>query len=96
MGDWEGHWKTMDESFELRQLAVFKALASRDLVYRKHKLVYWSPSSLSALAEAELEYEEDYVSAAALVIFPLAKNTSFKPLADITPTLHTVIWTTTP
>jgi isoleucyl-tRNA synthetase len=96
MGDWEGHWKTMDKSFELRQLAVFKAMANKGLIYRKHKPVYWSPSSLSALAEAELEYEEDHVSTAALVKFPLAKNTSFKPLADIMPTLHGVIWTTTP
>ena len=96
MGDWQGHWKTMDESFELRQLAVFKAMANKGLIYRKHKPVYWSPSSLSALAEAELEYEEDHVSTAALIKFPLAKNTSFKPLADIMPTLHAVIWTTTP
>jgi isoleucyl-tRNA synthetase len=96
MGEWQGHWKTMDESFELRQLAVFKAMANRGLIYRKHRPVYWSPSSLTALAEAELEYKEDHVSTAALVKFPIVKNTSFKPLADIMPTLHAVIWTTTP
>ena len=96
MGDWEGHWKTMDKSFELRQLAVFKAMAGKGLIYRKHKPVYWSPSTLTALAEAELDYKEDHVSTAALVKFPIAKNTSFKPLADIMPTLHAVIWTTTP
>jgi isoleucyl-tRNA synthetase len=96
MGDWEGHWKTMDQSFELRQLGVFKEMASRGLIYRKHKPVFWSPSSLTALAEAELAYNEDHVSTAALVKFPIVKNTSFKPLADIMPTLHAVIWTTTP
>ena len=96
MGDWEGHWKTMDKSFELRQLGVFKEMADRGLIYRKHKPVFWSPSSLTALAEAELEYNEDHVSTAALVKFPIVKNTSFKPLADIMPTLHAVIWTTTP
>jgi isoleucyl-tRNA synthetase len=96
MGDWEGHWKTMDKSFELRQLAVFKAMANKGLIYRKHKPVYWSPSSLSALAEAELEYKEDHLSTGALVKFPLVKHTTFKPLADIMPTLHAVIWTTTP
>jgi isoleucyl-tRNA synthetase len=71
-------------------------MANKGLIYRKHKPVYWSPSSLSALAEAELEYKEDHLSTAALVKFPLVKNTSFKPLADIMPTLHAVIWTTTP
>jgi isoleucyl-tRNA synthetase len=96
MGDWEGHWKTMDKSFELRQLGVFKEMADRGLIYRKHKPVFWSPSSLTALAEAELEYNEDHVSTAALVKFPIVKNTAFKPLADIMPTLHAVIWTTTP
>jgi len=96
MGDWDGHWKTMDKSFELRQLGVFKEMADKGLIYRKHKPVFWSPSSLTALAEAELEYNEDHVSTAALVKFPIVKNTAFKPLADIMPTLHAVIWTTTP
>ena len=96
MGDWEGHWKTMDKSFELRQLVVFKEMANKGLIYRKHKPVYWSPSSRTALAEAELEYKEDHVSTAALVKFPIEMKTLFKPLSDTTPTLHAVVWTTTP
>ena len=96
MGDWEGHWKTMDRSFELRQMAVFRAMAAKGLIYRKHKPVFWSPSSRTALAEAELEYNDAHVSTAALVKFPIAKNPSFNPLPGVMPTLHAVIWTTTP
>ena len=96
MGDWDNHWKTMDKDFELRQLAVFKAMTKKDLIYRKHKPVYWSPSSLTALAEAELEYRDDHLSTAALVKFPLNKRTSYKAFEDIMPTLFALIWTTTP
>ncbi|EXJ79224.1 isoleucyl-tRNA synthetase [Capronia epimyces CBS 606.96] len=91
MGDWQNHWKTMDKSFEMRQLAVFQAMAQHGLIYRKHKPVYWSPSSGTALAEAELEYQDDHVSTAALVKFPL--DTSDLSGDGL---VNAVIWTTTP
>lgn len=91
MGDWASHWKTMDKDFELRQLSVFKAMAQHGLIYRKHKPVYWSPSSGTALAEAELEYQDDHVSTAALVKFPLDK-----PFGSVQEEVHLLIWTTTP
>ncbi|KPI46093.1 Isoleucine--tRNA ligase [Cyphellophora attinorum] len=90
MADWEGHWKTMDKSFELRQLQVFRDMVEKGLIYRKHKPVYWSPSSGTALAEAELEYKEDHVSTAAYVKFQLDNS---KPGDG---PLHALIWTTTP
>jgi isoleucyl-tRNA synthetase len=92
MGDWEGHWKTMDKDFELRQLSVFKELARKSLIYRRHKPVYWSPSSKTALAEAELEYRDDHVSTAALVKFPLVRH----PFTRDDELVSAVIWTTTP
>jgi len=92
MGDWQNHWKTMDKSFELRQLSIFRAMAQHGLIYRKHKPVYWSPSSGTALAEAELEYKDDHVSTAALVKFRLHDTLdSFEQ-----DPLYAVIWTTTP
>jgi isoleucyl-tRNA synthetase len=91
MGDWKNHWKTMQKDFELRQLVVFQAMTEHGLIYRKNKPVYWSPSSGTALAEAELEYEEDHVSTAALVKFPLTSS----GLAASGP-IHALIWTTTP
>lgn len=89
MASWDDPWKTMDKSFELRQLKVFKAMVKSGLIYRKHKPVFWSPSSGTALAEAELEYKDDHVSTAAYVKFPI------QPAANAE-RLHALIWTTTP
>jgi isoleucyl-tRNA synthetase len=91
MGDWKNHWLTMQKDYELRQLLVFQAMAQHGLIYRKHKPVYWSPSSGTALAEAELEYQDDHVSNAALVKFPL--DVSLLPSRE---PVHALIWTTTP
>lgn len=90
MGDWDNHWKSMDKDFELRQLEVFKAMAEHGLIIRRHKPVYWSPSSQTALAEAEVEREE-HTSTAAVVKFriPAVIGGSTEPV-------HAVIWTTTP
>ena len=89
MADWQNHWKTMDRSFEIRQLEVFQAMVNEGLIYRRHKPVFWSPSSGTALAEAELEYKEDHISTAAYVKFEVAKFDDSGPL-------YALIWTTTP
>lgn len=98
MADWDHAWKTMDKGFEIKQLGVFRAMVDRGLIYRRYKPVYWSPSSRTALAEAELEYREDHVSTAAYIKLPmmtlpsaLAHNNSI----DVE-NLSAVIWTTTP
>ncbi|KAF5856195.1 isoleucine-tRNA ligase [Aspergillus alliaceus] len=98
MGDWENHWKTMDKEFEKRQLGVFREMVDKGLIYRRFKPVYWSPSTGTALAEAELEYKDDHVSTAALVKFPLVTIPSHlaqNPLLQVKD-LTAVIWTTTP
>ncbi|KAI1947522.1 isoleucine-tRNA ligase [Ophidiomyces ophidiicola] len=98
MGDWGMHWKTMDKEFEMRQLEVFLDMMDKGLIYRRYKPVYWSPSTSTALAEAELEYRDDHVSHAALVKYPLAAM----PAKIIEHSLvagdeiSAVIWTTTP
>lgn len=92
MGAWDRHWKTMDKDFELRQLKIFRDMAKHGLIYRRHKPVYWSPSSRTALAEAELEYRDDHISKAALVKFPLdsaSDSGGGEPISLL-------IWTTTP
>ena len=98
MADWENAWKTMDVDYELRQLDVFSEMVSRGLIYRRFKPVYWSPSSATALAEAELEYKDDHVSWSAFVRFPLASWPQFIATrvgleAD---KVNVVVWTTTP
>lgn len=98
MADWENAWKTMDKSFELNQLEVFLKMVKRGLIYRRFKPVYWSPSSRTALAEAELEYKEDHESTAAFVKYPLdtLPHTLSQKLRVGGRKLHAVIWTTTP
>ncbi|KAM6537531.1 isoleucine-tRNA ligase [Fusarium falciforme] len=97
MSDWEKKWTTMDREFEIRQLRVFQNLVRRGLIYRKHKPVFWSASSQTALAEAELEYRDDHVSKAAYIRFPIVSDWSSIPeLGNFKGKLYAAIWTTTP
>ena len=98
MADWDNAWKTMDKGFEIKQLEVFKEMVKKGLIYRRFKPVYWSPSSRTALAEAELEYRDDHVSTAAYVKYPMCtapEKFRNRLLFDIK-TVSAVIWTTTP
>jgi isoleucyl-tRNA synthetase len=97
MADWDRAWKTMDKSFEIKQLRIFQEMAKKGLIFRRYKPVYWSPSSKTALAEAELEYKDDHLSHAAYVAFPILSlpdrlTTKVGGLEN----LHAIIWTTTP
>ncbi|KAI1852096.1 hypothetical protein JX266_002949 [Neoarthrinium moseri] len=101
MGDWERRWTTMDAAFELRQLRLFQKMAKKGLIYRRYKPVYWSPSSKTALAEAELEYKDDHISKAAWVRFPI--NETWQGVEGLREAkehlsgkLYALIWTTTP
>lgn len=77
-------------------------LSSIGLIYRQDKPVLWSPSSRTALAEAEIEYKDDHVSETAYVRFPIhTQGTKLAKLVSSTPSLadkqlNLVIWTTTP
>jgi isoleucyl-tRNA synthetase len=89
----------MDKDYEIRQLRLFQELVRRGLVYRKHKPVYWSPSSRTALAEAELEYNDNHLSHTAYVKFPITNddlNDRLPGLQGFNGKLYAVIWTTTP
>ncbi|KAI1137261.1 isoleucyl-tRNA synthetase [Hypoxylon sp. FL0543] len=101
MGDWDRRWTTMDAAFEIRQLRLFQQMMKKGLIYRRYKPVYWSPSSKTALAEAELEYRDDHISEAAWIRFPLTDEwrtlPQFQSLQHlIEGQLYAVIWTTTP
>ena len=63
MADWADNcYLTLDKSYEVHELQAFYELYKKGLLYRDLKPVYWSPSSRTALAEAELEYKSDHVS----------------------------------
>ncbi|KAA0176483.1 hypothetical protein FNF27_02179 [Cafeteria roenbergensis] len=71
-GVWPGSYRTLDPAYEGMQLRLLRSLIARGLVFRGLRPVHWSPSSLTAVAEAELEYADDHVSTAAWVRFDLA------------------------
>ncbi|KAI1100518.1 isoleucyl-tRNA synthetase [Jackrogersella minutella] len=101
MGDWDQRWTTMDAAFEIRQLRLFQNMIKKGLIYRRFKPVYWSPSSKTALAEAELEYRDDHISNSAWIRFPISDEWRTLPQfqaiqGKIEGQLYAVIWTTTP
>ena len=70
-GDWDRPYMTLEPRYEAAQLRVFGSLALAGHVYRGRKPVHWSPSSRTALAEAELEYPPGHVSRSVWVSLPV-------------------------
>ncbi|KAF2271063.1 isoleucyl-tRNA synthetase [Lojkania enalia] len=98
MGDWGNRYETMESDFEIRQLKVFKEMFEKGLIYRQFKPVYWSPSSRTALAEAELEYDENHRSLSVFVRLPVQVSEKLRKgaLSNVQGPLNVAIWTTTP
>lgn len=97
--DWQHSYRTMDSIYVSRQLRLFAELLDRKLVYRAFKPVYWSPSSLSALAESELEYNDEHVSTAVFYRFPIINGQNIVsrcPAVTRPSKLFALVWTTTP
>ncbi|MBR2999327.1 MAG: isoleucine--tRNA ligase, partial [Mycoplasmataceae bacterium] len=90
LSDFSKIYKTLDKDFEVKQLKVFKKMCLDGLIYKGLKPVYWSCSSQSALADAEVEYY-DHVSPSIFVKFPIKKANNIVKEND-----YLVIWTTTP
>lgn len=90
LSDFEKIYITLDKSYEVNQLKIFKKMCLDGLIYKGLKPVYWSPSSQSALAEAEVEYLE-HRSPSIYVAFPLIKENN-----KIIENEFLIIWTTTP
>jgi isoleucyl-tRNA synthetase len=87
-GDWEHPYLTMNPAYEAAILRAFAAFVERGLVYESLKPVFWSTGAQTALAEAEVEYQ-DRQDTAVYVKFPIITG-HLKDKASI------VIWTTTP
>jgi isoleucyl-tRNA synthetase len=106
-GDWEHPYSTMDYAAEAQIARELMKFAQNGTLYRGSKPVMWSVVEKTALAEAEVEYE-DYVSDQVWVKFPVDRDrTPFGPLVDRGPAVakqlldhivdsSIVIWTTTP
>jgi isoleucyl-tRNA synthetase len=96
-GDWEHPYLTLTPEYEAAQIAVFGEMALKGYIYRGLKPVHWSPSSRTALAEAELEYPEGHTSPSIYVAFPVTSlGEGAKELEEYLPDLKVAIWTTTP
>ncbi|CAM5187391.1 Isoleucine--tRNA ligase OS=Ureibacillus acetophenoni OX=614649 GN=ileS PE=3 SV=1 [Ureibacillus acetophenoni] len=89
-GDWENPYITLKPEFEARQIEVFGKMAEKGYIYKGLKPVYWSPSSESALAEAEIEYK-DVESYSIYVAFGIKDAKGVVPQDA-----KFIIWTTTP
>lgn len=90
IGDWKHPYITLQKEIEARQIEVFAEMAKKGLIFKGLKPVYWSPSSESALAEAEIEYH-DRKDPSIYVSFPVVEGNDTIDIND-----NLVIWTTTP
>ncbi len=85
LGEWENPYLTLNKAYEAEELRLFADLVGKGFVYRGKKPVYWSIPCRTALAEAEVEYQ-DHVSQSVYVKFPVVG----------VPRMYVLIWTTTP
>src|SRR2546423_14780499 len=88
LGDWENPYLTMDPKYEAVILRVFAAFVDQGLVYQSQKPVFWSTGAQTALAEAEVEYQERD-DTAVYVAFPVTTG-------NLAGKASIAIWTTTP
>ncbi|TVP86029.1 MAG: isoleucine--tRNA ligase [Acholeplasmataceae bacterium] len=89
LGEWTHPYATFDPSYEAAQIRMFAKMVERGLIYKGLKPVYWSPSSESALAEAEIEYVDKQSTSIYVAFQTVDGQDVFKDAAFL-------IWTTTP
>ncbi len=90
VADYKHPYITYNKEMEARQIEVFAEMTKKGLIFKGLKPVYWSPSSESALAEAEIEYKEKK-DPSVFVAFPVVKGNDLINVSD-----QLIIWTTTP
>src|SRR3989440_794810 len=88
LGDWENPYLTMDPKYEAEIVRAFAVFVEKDLVYQSKKPVFWSTGAQTALAEAEVEYQERD-DTAVYVKFPIVSG-------ELAGKASIAIWTTTP
>ncbi|MFP4382041.1 MAG: isoleucine--tRNA ligase [Candidatus Sumerlaeia bacterium] len=96
-GAWNEPYLTLNPQYEVGILKVLRSMVERGAVYKGFRPVWWDPIFQTALAEAEIEYE-DHASPSIYVRFPVqnaADSEALKPFAD-DGDINIVIWTTTP
>jgi len=94
-GDWEHPYLTMDPKYEAEILRAFAVFVEEGLVYQSKKPVFWSTGAQTALAEAEVEYQERD-DTTVYVRFPLSPDQVAKADLPTDKPVSIAIWTTTP
>ncbi len=107
--DWDNSYLTLQKHYEAAQIDVFGEMVLKGHIYRGLKPVHWSPSSKTALAEAELEYPDGHLSSSVYATFPalelsdeLRDSLSNQGLElpveefELRKVLEVAVWTTTP
>ena len=93
LGDWEHPYKTMNPGFEAEEVKVFGAMYKKGYIYKGLKPVYWCYHDETALAEAEIEYQDDPCTT---VYVKFAMHDDLGKLSHLDKSkLNFVIWTTT-
>ena len=92
VGEWDKPYLTMDYAFEAGLVRIFGELAQRGYIYRGLRPTLWCPTCQTALADAEVEYDEK-TSDSIYVAFPVVKPPADAPATE---NLKILIWTTTP
>ena len=108
LGDWDNPYVTLDPKFEAEQIKLFGEMAEKGFIYRGLKTVYWSYGAETALADAEVEYNEEHVSQAIYVSFACVNLVEKSHLlryahleasrtdSELFDDVKMVVWTTTP
>jgi isoleucyl-tRNA synthetase len=92
-GEWNHPYLTMDSGFEAAIVEAFAELAAKGFIQRGLRSIHWCPTDRTALAEAEIEYQDD-PSPSIFVAFPLREDS--KGVLEAHPRVSAVAWTTTP
>ena len=89
LAKWDEKYLTLQKEFERDQIRVFAKMVELGLIYKGLKPVYWSPSSESALAEAEIEYHDKEDSSIYFTFPIISEKEELKDASFL-------VWTTTP
>lgn len=95
IGDWERPYLTLTHDFEAKQIEIFGEMAKKGYIYKGLKPVYWCPHDETALAEAEIEYQDEPCSSIYVKFAVTDDKGVITKAIGTTENVYFVIWTTT-
>ena len=95
-GEWDSPYLTMSSQYEARLVEIFGDLAERGFLYRGLRPIHWCPNCRTAVAGAEIEYDEQHVSLSIYVRFRADRDLDDVFSEHDLARCYTIIWTTTP